>query len=51
MDPRIVSLPFSDFYDPLVENREDWNLLVGALLHNGHRLSLRCLHNEIPLYD
>jgi CelD/BcsL family acetyltransferase involved in cellulose biosynthesis len=51
MDPRIVSLPFSDFCDPLVEDSEEWNLMVDALLHNGHRLSMRCLRNEIPLHD
>lgn len=51
MDPRIVSLPFSDFCDPLVEDAKDWNYLVDALLQNGHRISIRCLHNQIPLHD
>lgn len=51
MDPRIVSLPFSDFCDPLVEDREDWNCLIDGLLGNGHRINLRCLHNQVPLGD
>jgi CelD/BcsL family acetyltransferase involved in cellulose biosynthesis len=51
MDPRIVSLPFSDFCDPLVQDQGDWDAVVGRLLANEHRLSLRCLHNQIPLDD
>lgn len=51
MDPRIVSLPFSDFCDPLVANLDDWNCLIARLLDNGQRISLRCLHNLAPLDD
>lgn len=51
MDPRIVSLPFSDFCDPLVVDRDDWNCLIVPLLAEGQRMSLRCLHNDIPLAD
>jgi len=51
MDPRIVSLPFSDFCDPIVEDGDDWNCLVAEILNNGHRMSLRCLHNQLPLRD
>lgn len=51
MDPRIVSLPFSDFCDPLVENEYDWNLLITQLLNEEYRLSLRCLNNQIAVSD
>lgn len=53
MDPRIVSLPFTDFCDPLVTvtNCDDWYRLVDKLLGSGQRISLRCLHNQIPLSD
>ncbi|HZD11045.1 MAG TPA: GNAT family N-acetyltransferase [Candidatus Binatia bacterium] len=51
MDPRIVSLPFSDFCDPLVGDRASWSLLVETLLEQDHRLSMRCLHNDLPLRD
>lgn len=51
MDPRIVSLPFSDFCDPLVANREDWDCLITNLLDRQQRLSMRCLHNDMPLAD
>lgn len=51
MDPRIVSLPFSDFCDPLVADRDDWNCLIAGLLDYGQRISLRCVHNQVPLDD
>lgn len=51
LDPRIVSLPFSDFCDPIVEDAADWNVLVEDLLVAGHRVGFRCLHNEVPLSD
>mgnify|MGYP002624530104 CR=1 FL=1 len=51
MDPRIVSLPFSDFCDPMVGNRDEWNCLISRLLDQGQRISLRCLHNQVPLDD
>jgi CelD/BcsL family acetyltransferase involved in cellulose biosynthesis len=51
MDPRIVSLPFTDFCDPLVENVDDWRCLIDGILNSGHRMSLRCLHNDLPLGD
>jgi len=51
MDPRIVSLPFSDFCDPLVETAEDWNCLVDQLLAEKCSITLHCLHNELPVPD
>lgn len=51
MDPRIVSLPFSDFCDPLVSDGEEWKHLSDRLLSEGYRIRLRCLHNSLPLDD
>jgi CelD/BcsL family acetyltransferase involved in cellulose biosynthesis len=48
---RIVSLPFSDYCDPLVQDHRQWRALVEPLLASGHGFSLRCLHNDVPLGD
>lgn len=51
MDPRIVSLPFSDFCDPVVHDPADWDALITRLLAEDCRVNLRCLHNDLPLTD
>ena len=51
MDPRIASLPFSDFCDPLVRDPAEWEQLLGRLLAQEQRVNLRCLHNQVPLQD
>jgi len=51
MDPRMACLPFSDFCDPLVANLDEWRCLADRLLNGGQRISLRCLHNQMPLAD
>jgi len=51
MDPRIASLPFSDFCDPLVNDPNDWEVLISRLLAEDCRLNLRCLHNDLPLSE
>jgi CelD/BcsL family acetyltransferase involved in cellulose biosynthesis len=48
---RIVSLPFSDYCDPVVETAEQWNALISPLLDCHQPVFLRCLHNDIPLGD
>lgn len=48
---RIVSLPFSDFCDPLVSTSEEWQALSGKLLEHGLPVANRSLHNTIPLND
>jgi CelD/BcsL family acetyltransferase involved in cellulose biosynthesis len=48
---RIVSFPFSDYCDPLVGERDEWNALVQPLLEAGCPIALRCLHNAVPLAD
>jgi hypothetical protein len=46
---RIVSLPFCDYLDPLVESAEQWNLLLDQLVAEGVPVIFRCLHNPVPL--
>src|SRR5215208_1986632 len=48
---RIVSLPFSDYCDPLVEHPEAARQLLGQLIAAGRLVTLRCLHNHLPLAD
>ena len=48
---RFVSLPFSDYCDPLVENPEQWRMLAERFMQQGDLLTLRCLHNSVPLAD
>lgn len=51
LDPRIVSLPFSDFCDPLVSTKEQWEMLAEKFLEFDVPLTFKCLHNEVPLND
>jgi CelD/BcsL family acetyltransferase involved in cellulose biosynthesis len=51
LDRRIVSLPFSDFCDPLATSAPLWRALVDDLLDQRCRVNLRCLHNTVPLDD
>jgi len=48
---RIVSLPFSDYCDPLVTDPGAWNLLLDVLLPEHCPITMRCLRNGIPLSD
>jgi CelD/BcsL family acetyltransferase involved in cellulose biosynthesis len=48
---RIVSLPFSDYCDPLVDDDEAWRDLVGPLLAYDSPVTLRCLRNTVPVED
>jgi CelD/BcsL family acetyltransferase involved in cellulose biosynthesis len=48
---RILSLPFSDYCDPLVADGENWQLLVDCFLPERRPVSLRCLHSSLPLAD
>jgi CelD/BcsL family acetyltransferase involved in cellulose biosynthesis len=48
---RIVSLPFSDYCDPLVGDFAQWNQLIAPLLAEGRPIIVRCLHNRLPLAD
>jgi CelD/BcsL family acetyltransferase involved in cellulose biosynthesis len=48
---RILSMPFSDFCDPLVTDAGQWASLVDPLLAEGKTFVIRPLHNAIPNGD
>lgn len=48
---RIVALPFSDYCDPLVNDSNAWGTLVDQLLPEHLPITVRCLHNNLPLVD
>jgi len=48
---RLVVLPFSDYCDPLAEERGDWTLLVEQLVRERCAIYLRCLTSDLPLAD
>ena len=48
---RLAALPFSDYCDPLVSTREDWDTLSSMMLARGCPVTLRPLHNQIPCAD
>ena len=48
---RVVTLPFSDYCDPLVTSQDQWDLLAGRILSTQGPATLRCLHNQLPLHD
>jgi len=51
MDSRIVSLPFSDFCDPLASTPAEWAAVTAGVLTPDRRVHVRCLHSELPLND
>ncbi len=48
---RVVSLPFSDYCDPLVTTENQWATLREPLLDSDSPVNVRCLRNDIPLHD
>jgi CelD/BcsL family acetyltransferase involved in cellulose biosynthesis len=48
---RLVSLPFSDFLDPIVDTFAQWDELASPLLESGLAVKLRCLRCRVPLDD
>lgn len=48
---RIVTLPFSDYCDPLVSNVDQWRALTEQIETQNCSFTLRCLHNNVPLAD
>ena len=51
MGERILALPFSDYCDPLVSDQQCWQFLMDCLLSERCPITLRCLHNNLPLAD
>lgn len=48
---RIISLPFSDYLDPIVRSEADWRQLVKPLLELAAPVRLRTLDNAVPWSD
>ena len=51
LSPRIVSIPFSDYCDPIINNIDEWKKLSQKIIDKKKSISIRCLHNEIPHND
>jgi lipid II:glycine glycyltransferase (peptidoglycan interpeptide bridge formation enzyme) len=51
MGQRIVALPFSDYCDPIAGDVDSWKLLIDRLLDEHFPVTVRCLHNTLPLAD
>lgn len=48
---RKVTLPFSDYCDPLAAKMQHWHGLVDHWLQQDAALFIRCVHNPLPLQD
>jgi Acetyltransferase (GNAT) domain len=48
---RIVSVPFSDFCDPLVDSLDDWKAMATPLVERGVPSIFRLVHNPLPVSD
>ncbi|MDX1521990.1 MAG: hypothetical protein R3264_10215, partial [Anaerolineae bacterium] len=48
---RLVTLPFSDYCDPVAGSDEQWQALATRLLAETPAFTIRCLHNRLPLAD
>lgn len=48
---RLVTMPFSDYCDPLVSTREHWAVLSQSLIDQQLPISIRPLHCQQPLDD
>lgn len=46
---RIATPPFSDFCDPIVNDESEWEALAQPLLNEGCSVTVRCLHNDVPV--
>lgn len=46
---RIATPPFSDFCDPIVANGAQWVALLDALTEEDCPITVRSLHNDVPL--
>lgn len=46
---RIAAPPFSDYCDPIVTDVGQWAELIEPLLKEECPVSVRCLHNEVPI--
>ncbi|MDH4117420.1 MAG: GNAT family N-acetyltransferase [Acidimicrobiia bacterium] len=49
MDRRTVSLPFSDFCDPIIDTPDQWRSLTDGLVEG--RFQVKCLRTSVPVED
>ena len=49
--PRLISLPFSDFCDPIFDSRGDLDVILEELLARGEPLRMRCLRLDRAMLD
>lgn len=48
---RLVTLPFSDYCDPLADDGETWTALIARHLGQNCAAVVRCVHNPLPVAD
>ncbi len=48
---RTITLPFSDYCDPLVVDLDSWRRLTDELIATDDPMTVRCLHCDVPLAD
>jgi CelD/BcsL family acetyltransferase involved in cellulose biosynthesis len=48
---RVLSLPFSDYLDPLTRSMSDWRGVADPLMELGQPIRFRCLHNDKAASD
>jgi CelD/BcsL family acetyltransferase involved in cellulose biosynthesis len=48
---RLVTFPFSDYCDPLVENLDQWRALSDPIIEQNAPYNIRILHNDVILGD
>lgn len=48
---RLITMPFSDYCDPLVSSLEQWTELINHVAQECYPFVIRCVHNQIPLAD
>lgn len=48
---RIISIPFSDYCDPLISDFEEWQTLVDPILARDQPVKFKVLRTAIPLMD
>jgi CelD/BcsL family acetyltransferase involved in cellulose biosynthesis len=48
---RMVTFPFSDYCDPIVENMDQWHTLSKPILDENAPYNIRILHNDVILDD
>ena len=48
---RIISLPFTDFCDPIAKSAEEWQAITENVVSKQLPIKLRCLHNDLPASD